>query len=751
MNQYVYDAYGQLLSRIDGAGTVQEEHTYCRDGERVSSRYADGNELRYTYGMNDLEAEISTSRSRRENKAVQKYQYDSRGRIIGITDGNGNQTGYDVDGWGRIRNIHNADSGKERYTYDYAGNITSTTDPNGGVITYRYNSQGKVCEIIDQEGNSETFRYDREGRMILHTDRNGNQVQTTYNVDGNPVLETAKDPEGKHPVTRSWEYDPAGNVKKAVAGGFCYTYEYRADGKLMRKSSSGRTLLSCTYLSDGSLESLTDVSGKKVSYRYDWNGRLSAVLDENGQRIAAYAHTPGGKLKEIVQANGIRTRYGYDTDGNIIRLRLEKESGETISDLSYEYDLNGNRTLKAGSRLLCDGSLAEQNISYRYDSMDRLVSEIQDGEKTEYLYDLCGNRLKKLDKSGRMEYNYNRKNQLTSRTWNGGYSAYHYDRQGNLLAATGTEGTTLFSYDVFNQQTAVTMPEGGVLENRYDAEYLRAGTVENGQDGDTIGRYILGYGVAAGWNREKEGYHPYHLDEQNSTAYITGANGEIENNYQYDAFGVIREHHAGIHNRILYTGQQYDQISGQYYLRARYYNPIVGRFLQEDVYRGDGLNLYAYCANNPVVYYDPSGYNEESEKCELSIENDSETYDPSKPLSPSNYPNPDPDYTKPPVRYDPQTPEELYRMQKGRGPTSKKDAGDRNIEAHHRGQKSVKNGGILDEIEESVHRKKGNHSRHTEPSQLTPQQRAKEIREHYKQRAKEYKVVDGKVVKIEVN
>lgn len=46
----------------------------------------------------------------------------------------------------------------------------------------------------------------------------------------------------------------------------------------------------------------------------------------------------------------------------------------------------------------------------------------------------------------------------------------------------------------------------------------------------------------------------------------------------------------------------------QYYLRDRYYNPVVGRFLQEDTYRGDGLNLYAYCANNPVVYYDPSGH-----------------------------------------------------------------------------------------------------------------------------------------------
>ncbi len=78
--------------------------------------------------------------------------------------------------------------------------------------------------------------------------------------------------------------------------------------------------------------------------------------------------------------------------------------------------------------------------------------------------------------------------------------------------------------------------------------------------------------------------------------------------YQYDAFGNLTEHRETIANRILYTGQQYDQETGQYYLRARYYNPAVGRFLQEDTYRGDGLNLYAYCANNPVMYYDPSGH-----------------------------------------------------------------------------------------------------------------------------------------------
>ena len=241
------------------------------------------------------------------------------------------------------------------------------------------------------------------------------------------------------------------------------------------------------------------------------------------------------------------------------------------------------------------------------------------------MYDLCGKRLKKLDKSGTEEYHYNRKNQLICRFSEKEKTAYRYDLQGNLLEAAGAEGTAVFAYNAFHQQTDVTMPDGKHLENRYDAEYLRAGMVENGTvttfsyhngellaesspEGDTISRYIPGYGVAAGWNREKNGYHYYHLDEQNSTAYITGSSGEIENRYEYDASGVLQNSREEFHNRILYTGQQYDQTSGQYYLRARFYNPVLGRFVQEDEYRGDGLNLYAFCKNNPVVYYDPSGY-----------------------------------------------------------------------------------------------------------------------------------------------
>lgn len=122
------------------------------------------------------------------------------------------------------------------------------------------------------------------------------------------------------------------------------------------------------------------------------------------------------------------------------------------------------------------------------------------------------------------------------------------------------------------------------------------------------------------------------------------------------------------------------------------------------------------------------------------IENKKRDYDPTKPLSPSNYPNPDPDYSVPPVRYEPKTIEEIKRMRKGKGPTTKATHGDRNIEAHHRGQKSVENGGIIDDLEEYVHRRGGNHTRHTESSELTPAQRAKEIREYWKKRGYEYKL-----------
>ena len=162
-------------------------------------------------------------------------------------------------------------------------------------------------------------------------------------------------------------------------------------------------------------------------------------------------------------------------------------------------------------------------------------------------------------------------------------------------------------------------------ENRYDAEGLHFELLENGRrtrfvyhDGELLheeGReenqtsYHLGLGIDGFLRGQELSY--YHRDEQLSTALVTDSNGGIQNSFQYGAFGGEVEAAEQLPNRIRYTGQQYDDLTGQYCLRARYYNPVLGRFMQEDAYQGDGMNLYAYCANNPVTYYDPSGYKRE--------------------------------------------------------------------------------------------------------------------------------------------
>lgn len=636
---YRYDCMGRLTERTDPDGQMEEWNQYDELGRRTVQKLADGEEFHFHYEAQGLLSGVASVRSREEGRELQNYRYNSRGQVTGIVDGNGNQTGLDLDAWGRLMKIQAADDGVEGYTYDHAGNITSTTDANGGTIYYRYNSQGKVCEITDQEGLKERFYYDREGRQILSIDRLGNRVETEYNIDGNPVRRVSCDKHGEHRDVRTWRYDCLGYLKEAVGGGFRYHYEHRPDGKLLCKEVSGHAVLRYTYHPDGNVKTMTDGSGRVLFYGYDHGGRLISVADEAGE-IVGYCHTPGGKVKEIRHRNGVRTAYEYDTEGNIIHLLTETRDGGTICDLRYAYDLNGNRTAKSGTMLLPGhpGGVSEQirDIHYRYDRMDRLTAEVRDGEETSYLYDVCGNRLEKR-KGGRTErYRYNGKNQLVRRVAGGDAWDYTYDLQGNLVREAGPEGERQYLYDTENRQIRVLSGGKEIQEERYDGEGMRVGLSVNGkkstflygngdlyaefdETGADVSRYIWGYGLAGLGYQEK--FYGVHRDEQLSTGWITGGAGSLENAYEYDAFGVLLGNYGKVPGRLLYGGQQYDAEMEQYYLRARYYNPMIGRFMQEDTYRGDGLNLYAYCANNPVMYYDPSGRNSDCNHARGAKEN----------------------------------------------------------------------------------------------------------------------------------
>lgn len=449
---------------------------------------------------------------------------------------------------------------------------------------------------------------------------------------GKPVYEKATDAEGNHPNISTWHYDSLGRVIRAVCDGHSYEYVYDAQGNLKEKRSSGRRLVSYAYDRMGQVTEIKDPAGVCTRYEYDILGRRSRIYNDDGLEVR-YGYDALNRIRRIHYGNGVETAYAYDGDGNISS--LETKAGENILlSFVYQYDGNGNRTVKTGTQAGLGNITSEitmgnnvLNISYRYDVRGQLLEEQRNGGSVCYAYDKAGNRIRKTDaKGGATLYRFNGKNQLIETENHDGKNQFTYDRQGGIVKEENSTGIRLFSYNGRHQQTKVETENGNVQENRYDVENLRFELLENGRrtsfiyhNGELlheeggIGQALSGqtsYHLGAGIDALQRGHDLsyYHMDEQLSTAFITGRDGEIQNSYLYDAFGAALNAKEQLQNRIRYTGQQYDDLTGQYYLRARYYNPVLGRFMQEDVYQGDGLNLYVYCRNNPVIYYDPSGY-----------------------------------------------------------------------------------------------------------------------------------------------
>ena len=177
-------------------------------------------------------------------------------------------------------------------------------------------------------------------------------------------------------------------------------------------------------------------------------------------------------------------------------------------------------------------------------------------------------------------------------------ATYQYDSQGIWVSKTTGGSTTHYLIDANNH---TGYPQ--ILE-----ELLTVG-------GTPTMSYTIGNQVVA---QETNGIVSYLMsDGHSNTRQLTTANGAVSSHYNYDAYGVVQ---TGISSTtaeaaptsLLYCGEQYDSVLQMYNLRARYYNPSVGRFGAQDQVDGtpdDPLNLhkYAYCQNNPVNMHDPSG------------------------------------------------------------------------------------------------------------------------------------------------
>ncbi|WP_232242855.1 RHS repeat-associated core domain-containing protein [Paenibacillus sp. GSMTC-2017] len=225
--------------------------------------------------------------------------------------------------------------------------------------------------------------------------------------------------------------------------------------------------------------------------------------------------------------------------------------------------------------------------SYHYNVTNHLQQAVLPTGTFNFTYDKRGNRLTKSSSTGNVNYGYNGFNQLKTLSKSGTNASYTY--YGDGLRATKKVNNDITRYVYVNGQVIDELDANGnsKARNRGNELLYRKDIATN-----------------------KGGYYSY--NGHGDVIKITDAAGNTLNSYDYDIWGNVISKTETMSNPFKYSGEIYDDESDLIYLRARFYDPSIGRFITEDTYEGKlndplTLNLYTYVANNPLLYVDPSG------------------------------------------------------------------------------------------------------------------------------------------------
>ncbi|MBU3948143.1 MAG: hypothetical protein KJ826_07980 [Proteobacteria bacterium] len=309
---------------------------------------------------------------------------------------------------------------------------------------------------------------------------------------------------------------------------------------------------------------------------YNELNRMETVtLDWLGQ-TATYTYDAAGRLANLDNFNGTVSTYGYDDANRLTSLENRKSGGAVIATYQFELDENGNRTNVIKDEPLT-AVAAMENINYTYNTYkNRLLS---DGANS-FGYDNEGQITTGYGSNYTFDYDHRLKTIGSSYT-------FTYDATGNRLKAVRNGVETRYIYDA-----------GGNLIAEADSN-------------NVITRYyIYGQGLMAMVTPSDQVYC-YHYNAIGSAIAMTDSSKNIVNKYAYDEFGNINNEVEAVSQPFKYVGQHgvMAEPNGFYYMRARFCDPKVGRFVSEDPSGFDGgdVNLYVYVGNNPVLMIDPEG------------------------------------------------------------------------------------------------------------------------------------------------
>lgn len=668
---YQYNAGGLVNQRTDARGLVTK-YFYDALNRLTRIEYWTGQTMNstVTYAYDALGNRTQMV----DLTGTTTYAYDVLNRVTSVTFPGNKVVSYQYDNVGNRTRITYPDGKHVNYSYDAASNLASATDWLDKTTSYLYGTNGAIAQTVlpSEAGVSTSFAYDGAMRLTdivhnktspvmlvtSHAIRGGftfnppEAMQEAFDVSSEPVVSTTgisvagysapqssagqtgaktathSGPYASHSATHILALQPAPSSVISNIGSTSKDLNGNALSLALDKPTGvaqGDVMVASVAIRPSSA-SITAPSGWSLVRKVDnTSGATSSVAVyvkvAGASEPASYTwtfSTSSGSAGGIQAFSGVDTSNPVQADAGTQQSNTYSHPTPSISVWpgatpisAFAYTLNaaGNRTQLVDST---------GTTTYGYDALHRLTSASYPGGPNDtYTYDAVGNRLSKNS----ITYAYDDADQMTS----AGGVTYTYDANGNQ---TG-RGSDTFTWDHENRLAASTI--GGVTTTyAYNGDGLRMSKTTSGEAtscvwdvarsipmcvqetvGSTIKSFVYGKSLIS--TTDGSGHQTYRLtDAIGSTTELLESNGEVVVVYRYDAFGVIRSQSFTHDNSWLFAGEQTDPESSYQYLRARYFDPSLGRFISRDPLRGRyqrplTMNPYVYALNRPVNLTDPLG------------------------------------------------------------------------------------------------------------------------------------------------
>jgi RHS repeat-associated protein len=586
---YTYDGEDRPITSVD-PGMQTTRLAYDTAGQLVSVTSPSMEVTRYEYDAAGRRTAVVDPLLKRTT-----LEYDSRGNLKEITDPLNRHlvftyddlgrrtssknallqttvTGYDA--LGRTVQVTDPASLVTRQAFDQDGNQVSLTNASTQATTFTSDLGGRTTEITTPGGKKSLFTYDALGRVVTSEAPSGATAIFAYDAAGQ--VQSATDPVGAISFTR----DSNGRVLTVVEGGKTLSREYDSLGRVTKFTDGAGNVISYEYDAAGNLKKLIYPDLKAVTYTYDASNRLKTVVDW-AARSTVYTYNAAGRLTHTLRPNGTIQRRFYDDAGQLTQLNELAPDGITAlyaSEISY--DLVGRIVGERMSPVMPVPSSGA--FSQTFDVDNRLLTH--NGQPT--TFDLNGNLLS-LPGGSPSSFSYDARNRLISASG----LTYGYDAEGrrNRISSAGVDTTFVVNPNATLDQVLLRTAEDGT---------------------DT--RYIYGLGLAYEETGTTARY--YHFSRRGDTVALSDGTGVVTGRVSYGVYGEVLSRTGQTNVPFLFNGLYGVQtdVNGLYFHRARYYNPQIRRFINQDSVLGSvsacrTMNRFAYGNGDPVSLTDPLG------------------------------------------------------------------------------------------------------------------------------------------------